>query len=229
MDNITDDNYLKAIYHLRFIENNKIVSPTMVANELLVKSPSVLEKLKRLGIKKYIKYEKNSGIELTKLGKDVAVNVVRRHRIWETYLNKHLGFNWGEVHELAEDLEHFRNEKLIDKIYEILGCPEFDPHGDPIPNKQGVFPKIERRTLSTSAVGCKLLVVGVIEHSDAFLKYLSDIHLNLNDKITIANIIEYDGSIQFKNKENVTIQLSKMIADKVMVRCQKSTCTCKNK
>jgi DtxR family transcriptional regulator, Mn-dependent transcriptional regulator len=226
MNNITDDNYLKAIYHLRFIENEKVVSPTMVANELLIKSPSVLEKLKRLSSKKYIKYDKVKGIELTKLGKDIAVNVVRRHRIWETYLNKHLGFNWGEVHELAEDLEHFRNEKLIDKIYELLGSPEFDPHGDPIPNKQGVFPKIERHTLSTRKIGCKLILVGVIEHSDAFLKYLSDIHLNLNDKMSIINIIEYDGSIVFKNKNNEVIQLSKLIADKIMVRCQKIQCNC---
>lgn len=227
MNNITDDNYLKAIYHLRFSENQKIVTPTMVANELLVKPPSVLEKLKGLSNKKYVKYNKVSGIELTKLGKDIAVNVVRRHRIWETYLNKHLGFSWGEVHEVAEDLEHVRNEKLIDKIYDILGSPDFDPHGDPIPNKQGTFPKVERRTLSISKIGCKLTIVGVTEHSDAFLKYLTDINLSLNDKINVINVIEFDGSIQIKNKQHKEIQLSKLIADKIMVRCLKPNCICK--
>ncbi len=226
MNNITDDNYLKAIYHIRYSENEKIVTPTMVANELLIKSPSVLEKLKGLVNKKYVKYDKTSGIELTKLGKDIAVNVVRRHRIWETYLNKHLGFSWSEVHEVAEDLEHVRNEKLIDKIYEVLGCPEFDPHGDPIPNKQGVFPKSDRRQLSNSVIGCKLIIVGVNEHSDSFLKYLTDINLTLNDKITVVNIIEFDGSISIKNKQLKEIQVSKLIADKIMVRCQKNGCNC---
>ncbi len=226
MNNIKDDNYLKAIYHLRYLENEKLVSPTMVANELLIKSPSVLEKIKSLSTKKYLTYTKQNGIRLTTLGKDIAVNVVRRHRIWETYLYKHLGFNWGEVHEVAEDLEHVRNEKLIDKIYEILGFPEFDPHGDPIPNKKGVFPKIERKALSTSKVGCKIVIVGVTEHSDAFLKYLAEINLNLNDKLSIIKIIEFDGSLQLKNKNNVIIQISKLIANKIMIRCLKNDCTC---
>ena len=227
MNNITDDNYLKAIYHLRYSENEKLVSPTMVANELLIKPPSVLEKLKSLSTRKYLTYSKESGIVLSKTGKEIAINVIRRHRIWETYLHKHLGFNWSEVHEAAEDLEHVRNEKLIDKIYEVLGNPEFDPHGDPIPNKQGVFPKSERRLLSSSITGCKVIVVGVNEHSDSFLKYLSEINLNLNDKFTIQKIIEYDGSVQLKNKKNEFIQISKLIADKIMVRCEKANCECK--
>lgn len=227
MNNITDDNYLKAIYHIRYSEKEKIVTPTMVANELLIKSPSVLEKLKGLTQKNYVTYTKTNGIVLTKLGKDLAVNVVRRHRIWETYLNKHLGFSWGEVHEVAEDLEHVRNEKLIDKIYEILGHPEFDPHGDPIPNKQGVFPKSDRRSLSESVLGCKLIIVGVNEHSDSFLKYLSEINLNLNTKFTVTNVIEFDRSIQLKNKKNEIIQISKLIADKIMTRCEKLICKCK--
>lgn len=227
MNNITDDNYLKAIYHIHYSENEKIVTPTLVANELLIKSPSVLEKIKGLVNKKYVKYDKHNGIVLTKLGKDIAVNVVRRHRIWETYLNKHLGFSWSEVHEVAEDLEHVRNEKLIDKIYEVLGSPEFDPHGDPIPNKQGVFPKSDRRHLSNSKAGCKLTIVGVTEHSDAFLKYLTQINLTLNDKITVVDIIEFDGSISIKNKQLKEINVSKVIADKIMVRCQKINCLCK--
>ena len=227
MNNITDDNYLKAIYHLRFGENEKLVSPTMVANELLITSPSVLEKVKSLTAKKYLTYTKQNGINLTKIGKEIAVNVVRRHRIWETYLHKHLGFNWDEVHAAAEDLEHVRNEKLIDKIFEVLGFPEFDPHGDPIPNKQGVLPKSVRRVLTTSVLGCKIIIVGVNEHSDAFLKYLSDINLNLNDKLTVIKIIEFDGSIQLKTKNNSIIQVSKIIADKIMVRCEKENCKCK--
>jgi DtxR family Mn-dependent transcriptional regulator len=227
MNNITDDNYLKAIYHLGLTRNEKLVSPTMLANELLITSPSVLEKIKSLTAKKYIKYSKKNGITLTRLGKDMAVNVVRRHRIWETYLHKHLGFNWDEVHAAAEDLEHVRNEKLIDKIFEVLGHPEFDPHGDPIPNKQGVFPKSVRRALSASVMGCKLIIVGVTEHSDAFLKYLSDINLNLNDKLLVIKIIEFDGSIQLKSRNNGIIQVSKIIADKIMVRCEKENCKCK--
>lgn len=228
MNNITDDNYLKAIYHLSFGDNMKLVTPTMLANELFIKPPSVLEKLKVLGSKKYLSYDKKNGIHLTKLGREIAISVVRRHRIWETYLHKYLGFNWSEVHEVAEDLEHVRNEKLIDKIYEVLGHPEFDPHGDPIPNKQGLFPKSVRRTMSDSVIGCKVVIVGVTEHSDAFLKYLSEMHLNLNDKFAVIRIIDFDGSVQLKNRNNDIIQISKMIADKIMVRCEKSNCACKH-
>ena len=220
MNNITDDNYLKAIYHLRYSEKRQLVSPTMLANELLIKPPS-------LSTRKYLTYDKESGIILSKVGIEIAINVIRRHRIWETYLHKHLGFNWSEVHAAAEDLEHVRNEKLIDKIYEVLGNPEFDPHGDPIPNKQGIFPKSDRKLLSSSIIGCKVIIVGVNEHSDSFLKYLSEINLNLNDKFTIQKIIEYDGSIQLKNRKIEFVQISKLIADKIMVRCEKANCDCK--
>jgi DtxR family Mn-dependent transcriptional regulator len=227
MNNITDDNYLKAIYHLALAMNEKLVSPTMLANELLISAPSVLEKIKSLTAKKYINYSKQRGITLTKTGKDIAVNVVRRHRIWETYLHKHLGFNWDEVHAAAEDLEHVRNEKLIDKIFEVLGYPEFDPHGDPIPTKLGLFPKSDRRVLSASVIGCKIILLGVTEHSDAFLKYLSASNLHLNDKLVVANIIEFDSSIQLKSRYNGSIQVSKIIADKILVRCSKENCKCK--
>jgi DtxR family transcriptional regulator, Mn-dependent transcriptional regulator len=227
MNNITDDNYLKTIYHLHYSQNEKLVTPTMLAHELVLKPPSVLEKIKSLVAKKFILYSKERGITLTKAGYEIAVNVVRRHRIWETYLNKNLGFDWGEVHEIAEDLEHLRNEKLIDKIYEILNFPEFDPHGDPIPNKQGIFPKVDRRALSASVSGCRVIIVGITEHSDSFLKYLSDINLNLNDELTILKKIEFDGSLQLKNKKDEHLQISKIVADKIMVRCKKSNCRCK--
>ncbi len=152
---------------------------------------------------------------------------MRRHRIWETYLYKQLNFSWSEVHEIAEQLEHVNSDKLIDKIYTILGNPEFDPHGDPIPNKQGVLPKSERRPLSKSVKGCKCVVLGVSDDSEAFLNYLTDLKISLNDKLIVEQIVSYDESIKIINKHKEVILISAKAAERLLVACTKPNCGCK--
>ena len=175
MNTHREENYLKAIYQLSDKEGAAFI--TDLAHWLALKPPTVLEGLKTLTTKGFIKYNKTDGAKLTKKGFDVAVNIVRRHRIWETYLYKQLNFSWSEVHEIAEQLEHVNSDKLIDKIYSNLGNPEFDPHGDPIPNKQGVLPKSDRRPLSKSVKGCKCVVLGVTKDNEMFLNYLTDLKI----------------------------------------------------
>jgi DtxR family Mn-dependent transcriptional regulator len=229
MKSYREENYLKAIYQLQSDQKNALVSITDIANWLELKSPTVLEKLNTLVKKGLISYNKKDGAKLTKQGKEIALNIVRRHRIWETYLQKELNFNWAEVHEIAEQLEHVDSDKLLDKIYEILGKPNFDPHGDPIPNKQGVIPNSDRRPLSKSIKGCKCLVLGVSEHSENFLNYLTELDIKINDKLTVQNVIDYDGTLYIENKEKKIITLSSQSGSQILVSCTKINCDCKKK
>lgn len=227
MNSFTEENYLKAIYQLSTINKDTIVSATDIANWLILKPPTVLERLNALTIKGLIKYNKTDGAKLTKAGFAIAINVVRRHRIWETYLYKQLKFSWSEVHEIAEQLEHVNSDKLIDKIYDILGSPEFDPHGDPIPDKQGVLPTSDRRPLSKSIKGCKCVVLGVSEYSEAFLNYLTDLKVALNDKLLVEEIIAYDETIKVVNKHKEMVLISAKAAERLLVACIKPNCGCK--
>lgn len=227
MKTYREENYLKAIYQLASHDKNKAVSATDIANWLEVKPPTVLEKLAILVKKEYVTYNKFDGAKLTVTGKDIALNIVRRHRIWETYLYKELKFSWSEVHEIAEQLEHINSDKLIDRIYDVIGNPDFDPHGDPIPNKQGKLPKSDRRPLSQSIKGCKCVVLGVSEHSEVFLNYLTDLKIGLNDKLIVEQINAYDDSLKLSTKTKEHILMSAKAAQQILVQCIKPNCACK--
>lgn len=227
MKTYREENYLKAIYQLANHDKSKTVSPTDLANWLEVKPPTVLEKLNILVKKEYITYNKFDGAKLTSTGKEIALNIVRRHRIWETYLYKQLKFSWSEVHEIAEQLEHINSDKLIDRIYDVIGNPDFDPHGDPIPNKQGKLPKSDRRPLSQSIKGCKCVVLGVSEHSEVFLNYLTEINISLNDKLIVEQINSYDSTLKLSNKNKEHILISAKASQQILVQCLKPNCGCK--
>jgi len=227
MKTYREENYLKAIYQLANDDKNKTVSATEIANWLEVKPPTVLEKLAILVKKEYISYNKYDGAKLSHTGKEIALNIVRRHRIWETYLYKELKFSWSEVHEIAEQLEHVNSDKLIDKIYDVIGRPDFDPHGDPIPNKQGKLPKSNRRPLAKSIKGCRCVVLGVSEHSEVFLNYLTELKIGLNDKLTVEQINTYDDSLKLSTKHKEHILMSAKAAQQILVQCLKPNCACK--
>ena len=227
MNSFKEENYLKAIYQLSITDKEKRVSITSLATWLALKTPTVFERLNSLASKGLIKYSRIEGAILTKKGYEIAVNIVRRHRIWETYLYKQLNFSWSEVHEIAEQLEHVDSDKLIDKIYSILGSPEFDPHGDPIPNKQGVLPKSDRRPLSKSVKGCKCVVLGVSRDNEAFLNYLNNLNIGLNDKLQVEEIISFDETIRVINKQKKSILISAKAAEQLWVACLKPNCGCK--
>ena len=227
MKTYREENYLKAIYQLSNHDKTKIVSATEIAICLEIKPPTVLEKLAILVKKGYVTYNKFDGAKLSQTGKEIAINIVRRHRIWETYLYKQLKFSWSEVHEIAEQLEHVNSDKLIDRIYDVIGNPDFDPHGDPIPNKQGKLPKSDRRPLSKSVKGCRCIILGVSEHSEVFLNYLTELKIGLNDKITVEQINAYDDSLKLLTKNKELVLITSKAAKQILVNCIKPNCDCK--
>lgn len=189
----TIENYLKTIYNLTTAKT-QVVSNSDLSSRLGINPASVTESLKKLHELKYVIYEKSYGTRLTISGTKLAVSIVRRHRIWETYLAQQLGFGWEEVHEIAEELEHVRNDKLIQKLADILGNPRFDPHGDPIPDARGKVKRTNFIPLTQALEGRNYIIRGVTDHSAAFLKYLDKHHLRIGAEIEVHSIEEFDGS-----------------------------------
>ncbi|MBM3412821.1 MAG: metal-dependent transcriptional regulator [Bacteroidetes bacterium] len=190
----TIENYLKTIYHLSS-HNTLIVSNQKIAGKLHLNPATVTEGVKKLHELKYVVYEKSYGTRLTAAGIKLTLDIIRRHRIWETYLAKELGFGWDEVHAIAEELEHVNNVKLINKLAAILGNPIYDPHGDPIPDEKGNIQKSNFIKLSEAKLGLNYIVMGVTDHSTTFLKYLEKHHLIIGARLNIIAIEDFDNSI----------------------------------
>lgn len=211
----TIENYLKTIYNLSS-DNKAIVGNFKLAEKLNISPASVTEALRKLHELKYVFYEKSYGTRLTGAGAKLALSIVRRHRIWETYLAKELGFGWDEVHEIAEELEHVKNDKLINKLAEILGNPVYDPHGDPIPDEKGKFRKSNFISLSAAKVKGRYKITGVSDHSTVFLKYLEKNRLVIGAEIKVENMEEFDQSLLIVcGKKEIII--SQKVADSMIV------------
>lgn len=206
MHSFTEENYLKAIYKLQET-NGEVVATSALAQVMGVHAPSVTDMLKRMAGKKLVTYQKSKGFKLTEKGKQVAVGIIRNHRLWEVFLVDKLGFRWDEVHDLAEQLEHIHSEALVNKLDAYLGYPKADPHGDPIPDANGVLPKSKSVLLSTLKDGDKGTFTGVTDHSAAFLNYLDKAGMSLGDSIKIRSIEEYDQTftLQLKGKKEIVV------------------------
>lgn len=206
----SEENYIKSIYAIS-AESTKAVSTTLIAKKMRTKASSVTDMVKKLSEKGVVNYKKYQGVYLTENGKKTALSIVRKHRLWEVFLVNKLDFSWDEVHEVAEQLEHIQSEKLIDKLDELLGYPSYDPHGDPIPDKEGKFKIRNKVLLSELSEGDTGICVGVKDSSSKFLKYLDKHQIALGDKIKITDKEEFDGSISLKIK-NKDIHISHQIA-----------------
>lgn len=201
MTHSTEEDYLKAIYAL---SKGKPVSTNDLATELQVKPSSITDMIKKLSEKKYIDYVKYQGVQLTVEGSKIALRIIRKHRLWETFLVKNLHFGWDEVHEIAEQLEHIDSEKLTDRLDDYLGNPSFDPHGDPIPNKKGEIADLRKRiTLHDVALLQKGIIVGVSDASSDFLKFLESENLVLGTPLEVVERYSFDNSVKilFHSKE----------------------------
>lgn len=203
----TEENYIKAIYHLGNNGENS-VNTNAIAEVMQTKASSVTDMIKKLSEKKYADYKKYQGVTLTKEGRFVAVNIIRKHRLWEVFLVEKLNFSWDEVHEVAEHLEHIKSEKLINQLDAFLEFPKHDPHGDPIPDKKGNFQHMEKIVLAKAEVGSVYKCVGVDDTSSSFLKYLDSNNIALGTIITIKHKEPYDNSvkIEFEGSEIVVSQ-----------------------
>ncbi|MBD3638721.1 MAG: metal-dependent transcriptional regulator [Crocinitomicaceae bacterium] len=213
-----EENYLKEIFHLSGKEKDK-VSTNALAERLDTKASSITDMLQKLKAKKLVAYQKYKGCSLTGSGEKVALHIIRKHRLWETFLVNKLSFGWDEVHAVAEELEHIRSKKLIDSIDQFLGFPKFDPHGDPIPDKDGNINYQESKIkLSDTSVKSIVEVVSVNEDSLALLKYLDEIGLRLGSEIEIYSRVPYDESIQVSIDCGDSISLSKKVTENIGVR-----------
>ena len=191
----TEENYLKAIFKISE-KANKAASTNAIARELSTSAASVTDMLKRLADKSLIHYEKYKGVTLTIEGQQIATNLIRKHRLWETFLVEKLGFSWDEVHDMAEQLEHIQSKPLVQRLDDFLGQPKFDPHGDPIPDADGNFTFRKQVLLSQLEVGTTGVVVGVQDHTSAFLKYLDQLGLGLGAELKVLEQFTYDNSIK---------------------------------
>ncbi|MCC6517109.1 MAG: metal-dependent transcriptional regulator [Chitinophagales bacterium] len=208
MNNLSavEENYLKYIYQLGETQNG-IVKTNDLAYKLEHSAASVTDMLKRLSDKKLVSYKKYYGVSLTKIGQQIAIQVMRKHRLWETFLAKNLKFTWDKIHEIAEQLEHIQSDELVDKMDEYLGYPKFDPHGDPIPDKHGNILVPNVICLTDAKLKKLYILQNVNDDSASFLKYLNKIQLQLNDKIKIIEKEEFDETmlIIVNDKRQITI------------------------
>lgn len=208
MLSFTEENYLKALLKLNLNNGNPEVGTNELAGVLDVKPATVTDMLKKLKEKKLVNYERYGKITLTREGKKRAVEVLRKHRLWETFLYEKLSFTWDEVHEVAEQLEHIQSAKLIDKIDELLGFPEFDPHGDAIPNAKGEITMRVQKTLDEVEPGKSCKMVAVKDNSTSFLQYVVKVGLGISSKIKVISKQAYDSMliIEVKGKKHTVSQ-----------------------
>ena len=217
MRSITKENYLKAIFKLSG-EKGEHVSTSAIAGLLDKKASTVTSMLKKLADKKFICYKKYQGVTLTKAGKNVALKIIRRHRLWELFLVEHLNFKWDEVHDIAEQLEHVTSPELVNRLDEYLKYPKYDPHGDPIPDKDGIFHNHQKVSLADLNINESAIIVGVKDSSSPFLQYLENLKLVPGTKISIINQVDYDKSIAVSINGKKEIAVSDKVSNNLYVR-----------
>ncbi len=195
------EDYIKTIYSLNGSED--IVSNKQLANSLAVSAASVTDMNNRLKKESLITYYPYKGVQLTDLGIQVANQLIRKHRIWEVFLFEKLGFEWNEVHIEADRLEHASSDKVIERLSELLGHPEYDPHGGIIPNADGTvdLDKVPLVSLKDITVGQSFIVKEVPDEDSVLLNYLSQKGFSLNHKYEVTDIEMFDGTLTLKNSQ----------------------------
>jgi DtxR family Mn-dependent transcriptional regulator len=216
MFTLSEENYLKAIYHLES-DSKKGISTNAIAKSLETKASSVTDMVKKLSEKEVVLYIKYQGVTLTDFGKKTAANIVRKHRLWEVFLVEKLNFSWDEVHEVAEQLEHIKSPKLINQLDALLGFPTHDPHGDPIPDKDGHVNKLDKILLSTLNKNESGVCVGVNDSSSEFLRFLDKKKITLGKKITVLEKEDFDDSL-FIEVDGEKLSISKKIANNLYIK-----------
>ncbi|TKC09034.1 metal-dependent transcriptional regulator [Pedobacter frigoris] len=216
MQSFTEENYLKIIYHLS-LNNEGNVQTNAIAERMQTKAASVTDMIKKLADKQLIDYKKYQGVKLTESGRSLAINIVRKHRLWEVFLVEKLHFKWDEVHDIAEELEHINSPELIERLDEFLSFPKNDPHGDPIPDKNGKFDTATFIKLSKLKKEETGIIMGVSDHSSSFLKHLEKLGLTLGKPLKIIDVIDFDGSVELL-LETKKLNVSREVAKHVLIK-----------
>jgi DtxR family Mn-dependent transcriptional regulator len=213
----TEENYLKVIHRLSEATSEDI-STNAVAELMQTKAASVTDMLRKLADKGWVNYQKYQGVRLSATGEKIALSIVRKHRLWEVFLVDKMGFNWDEVHEIAEQLEHIESDDLVNKLDAYLGFPKTDPHGDPIPNKEGVLPELAYLHLSDIKAGKNCKLMGVAQDSAVFLQLLTKLNLNLGAALAIIEVNEFDRSVFVSINDAAPIFISHEVAKNILVK-----------
>ena len=216
MYTLAEENYLKAIYHLEQ-ESKKEISTNAIADTMHTKASSATDMVQRLADKGLVTYRKYKGARLSKEGEKVAIRVVRKHRLWEVFLVEKLNFQWDEVHHIAEQLEHINSDELVNRLDKFLDYPDYDPHGDPIPDKNGHIKSAQKKLLSELQKGNKGQLVGVRETSPEFLQFLDKRQIAIGAPITVLGREFFDGSMVIQVKQEQFF-ISKKIADNLYIQ-----------
>ncbi len=211
----SEENYIKRIYHLQ--QQTGLVNTNSLAAEMHTRAASVTDMLKKLKSKKLLQYEKYKGFKLNEAGKKAALDVVRKHRLWELFLVEKLQFDWDKVHSIAEELEHINSDELVQRLDNFLGNPLFDPHGDPIPDKNGIIPIINQQNLGEAHLNKIMTVSSVTNQSAEMLEMLKHYNIALGTQITVLRKFDFDSSLEIKIlKQNACI-ISEQVAKNVFV------------
>lgn len=218
---LTEENYLKAIFSINLSNSGAGVSTNELSAHLNNKAGSVTDMLKRLAEKKLIHYEKYRGVFLTGKGGKIAMDIVRKHRLWEVFLVEKLKFQWDEVHDIAEQLEHIKSRELVDRLDIFLGKPKFDPHGDPIPDAKGHLNNLRAKALNHYKTKGAFIFMGVSEHSSSFLQHLTSIGLKIGDTIRVEEINDFDNSLRVKINKGGSQFFSDKVSSNILVEIKK--------
>ncbi len=212
---LTEENYLKAIFHLS--SERQDVSVLDLANSLDIKMPTVNSMVKKLAAKGLLIYEKYRPLSLTEAGRLEAGVIIRKHRLVEMFLVEKMGFQWDEVHEIAEQIEHIDSTIFFDRINDLLHSPKFDPHGSPIPDQEGRIANTAYMKLSDGKIDKDYIFTSVAISQSSFLKQINRHGLKLGDRLKINEILDFDKSIVVTiNNQNIE-NLSGMVAGNILV------------
>ena len=211
-----EENYLKTIYHLS-LAGKQEVSTNAIAEALKTRAASVSDMIRKLNDKGAINYQKYQGVNISQEGERAALQVIRKHRLWEVFLVEKLKFNWDEVHEVAEQLEHIKSPLLIKRLDEFLGFPKQDPHGDPIPDENGEFKEKPKIALSEADINQTGIIVAVKDSSSLFLQYIDKLGAYLGAKVKVIDKVEFDGSMELMIDGKKTVFVSREVAKNILV------------
>jgi len=212
----SEENYIKAVFHLQGEQD--VVTTNAVADMLKTKPASVTDMMKKLKAKKLLHYQPYQGFKLSQEGKKVALDIIRRHRLWEFFLAEKLKFNWDEVHAVAEDLEHVSSKKLIDKLDEYLGHPQFDPHGDPIPDSFGKMKTNQQVSLAELPMHKAAEVCRVVNQSSEMMEALNHNNIRIGTKLEVKKKFDFDNSIEVKLRNQPAFTVTEQLAKNILVK-----------
>jgi len=218
---LTEENYIKAIFSINHSNEGTGVTTNALSEHLHNKAGSVTDMLKRLAEKKLIHYEKYKGVFLTGKGEKIAIDIVRKHRLWEVFLMEKLKFKWDEVHDIAEQLEHIKSDDLVERLDVFLGKPKFDPHGDPIPDAKGHLNSRRAKPLNSFKTKNTFVFMGVAEHSRSFLQHLTSVGLKIGDTIKVEEVNQFDNSLKIKINKNSSQFFSDKVSSNILVEIKK--------